>query len=80
MSNRAKALFGFAWPVLVFCALAALLLFVERGPHGALNPSAAPPTSKDGWLSATSEDASIQVTQRSEGATTVTTYTVTGKY
>ncbi|MGA3168932.1 MAG: hypothetical protein ABSF14_22755 [Terriglobia bacterium] len=87
MLNKMKALAALLLPFLVFGALAALLLFIQRGPHGA-PAGAARPTPTGDWLfadTASSGGASVEVTQGlqeipGKGATTVTTYTVYPTY
>jgi hypothetical protein len=74
--NRAKALAALSLPVLVLAGVVALYLAIEGRQHGV-------PTStveKSETLSATSADAKVDMERRAEGATTVTTYTITGRY
>jgi hypothetical protein len=88
--GRAKALVVLLLPIIVFAAVVFLASALVRiHPAGVANKASGPtPIGADGWLSAdtaSSSGASVDVTKGlqevlGKGATTVTTYTVMGKF
>jgi hypothetical protein len=74
--RRAKALGVLSLPVLLLAGVVALYLAIEGRRHGV----PASTVEKSETLSATSADANVQVERHAQGATTVTTYTITGRY
>jgi hypothetical protein len=77
--NRARALGVLLLPVLVLGAALALS-FVARGRERRVGATVDDRGRQDETLSATSADANVQVERHAQGATTVTTYTITGRY
>jgi hypothetical protein len=94
ITGRVKALGVLLLPVLIFAAVVFLAsslqsrLAAPRESHAAQPSSEQSPASANGWLSAdtaSSAGASVDVTKElqeipGKGATTVTTYTVMGKF
>jgi hypothetical protein len=70
------ALAALLLPVLVLGAAVALYVAIEGRRHGV----PASTVEKSETLSATSADAKVDIERHAQGATTVTTYTITGRY
>jgi len=78
--GRMNSLAELAWPILAFGVIAAaLVLSIGRGGHR-ISTDASKPGRGSNTLSMTSTDASVDVRQVLQGATTVKVYTVTPKY
>lgn len=78
--GRVKALGVLLLPFLTFGVIAAaLVLIIGRGGHRISTDASKPGRGSD-TLSMTSTDASVDVRQVLQGATTVKVYTITPKY